>query len=355
MSSENKDRTKKPIKVLVNGYGTIGKRVADAVILQDDMELIGVADVNTGYRMQIAQNKNYTLYASTQDAVAEMQKAEINVVGTLSDALEICDVVVDATPKSIAAGNKKLYDKAGVKSIFQGGEANELTGFSFVAQTNYDDARGKDSVRSVSCNTTALTRIINPLHNQGSVKKVRASLFRRAADPYESHLKGIINTVMPEPSIPSHHSPDVNTILKEVDITTIAAKGPFNVGHLHTVFIELNQDYSQDEVMELYRKEPRIAFVSSQDGVAALNSVNEIMRDIGRSRNDMWEVAVWKDILEVADNELMLVYQVHNEAIVIPENIDAIRAMTDSPLTAKESIEKTDQSLGIVNDFIAQS
>ena len=33
------------VKVAVNGYGVIGKRVADAVCLQDDMELIGVCDV----------------------------------------------------------------------------------------------------------------------------------------------------------------------------------------------------------------------------------------------------------------------------------------------------------------------
>jgi glyceraldehyde-3-phosphate dehydrogenase (NAD(P)) len=31
--------------VAVNGYGVIGKRVADAVVLQDDMQLAGVADV----------------------------------------------------------------------------------------------------------------------------------------------------------------------------------------------------------------------------------------------------------------------------------------------------------------------
>ncbi|NDF34067.1 MAG: hypothetical protein EB157_05855, partial [Euryarchaeota archaeon] len=29
------------IKVAINGYGTIGKRVADAVACQDDMEIIG--------------------------------------------------------------------------------------------------------------------------------------------------------------------------------------------------------------------------------------------------------------------------------------------------------------------------
>jgi glyceraldehyde-3-phosphate dehydrogenase (NAD(P)) len=40
------------IKVAVNGYGVIGKRVADAVRQQDNMELIGVADVGTDYRIK---------------------------------------------------------------------------------------------------------------------------------------------------------------------------------------------------------------------------------------------------------------------------------------------------------------
>ena len=32
------------VRVAVNGYGVIGKRVADAASLQDDMTLAGVAD-----------------------------------------------------------------------------------------------------------------------------------------------------------------------------------------------------------------------------------------------------------------------------------------------------------------------
>ena len=35
----------KKVKVAVNGYGVIGKRIADAVGLQEDMELVGVCDV----------------------------------------------------------------------------------------------------------------------------------------------------------------------------------------------------------------------------------------------------------------------------------------------------------------------
>jgi glyceraldehyde-3-phosphate dehydrogenase (NAD(P)) len=42
------------VRVAVNGYGVIGKRVADAVSLQDDMRLVGVADVVSDYRMKVA-------------------------------------------------------------------------------------------------------------------------------------------------------------------------------------------------------------------------------------------------------------------------------------------------------------
>jgi len=33
------------VRVALNGYGVIGKRIADAVVAQEDMELVGVADV----------------------------------------------------------------------------------------------------------------------------------------------------------------------------------------------------------------------------------------------------------------------------------------------------------------------
>lgn len=38
------------IRVAINGYGVIGKRIADAITLQEDMELVGVADIVSDYR-----------------------------------------------------------------------------------------------------------------------------------------------------------------------------------------------------------------------------------------------------------------------------------------------------------------
>jgi glyceraldehyde-3-phosphate dehydrogenase (NAD(P)) len=45
-------------------------------------------------------------------------------------------------------------------------------------------------------------------------------------------------------------------------------------------------------------------------------------------------------------------YQVYNQAIVIPETIDAIRALTEAEKDATASIRKTDTALGILQGNI---
>jgi glyceraldehyde-3-phosphate dehydrogenase (NAD(P)) len=51
-------------RVAINGYGVIGKRIADAVRLQPDMELGGVADVVTDFRVRAADHRGLHVYAS---------------------------------------------------------------------------------------------------------------------------------------------------------------------------------------------------------------------------------------------------------------------------------------------------
>jgi len=52
------------------------------------------------------------------------------------------DRVVDASPEK-GEENKPMYEKAGKKVVFQGGEEHSIAGTSFVAQCNYDEAIGK--------------------------------------------------------------------------------------------------------------------------------------------------------------------------------------------------------------------
>ncbi len=339
------------VRVAVNGYGVIGKRIADAVTRQDDMELIGVADVVSDWRIKVAVEKRYRVFASTPDAAAAMRAAGIPVAGGLDDLLGQIDVALDATPKKVATANLEKYRAAGVKAIFQGGEKHSLTGHSFVAQANYASALNRDATRVVSCNTTSIVRTLGALKDAGLLKKARGVLVRRATDPWESDHSGMMNTVVPEKTIPSHQGPDAQTVIPDLDVMTIAVAAAHTTSHLHSWCVELTRPASREEVLEAFRSAPRIAFLRMSEGVVALNSTLELMADLGRPRGDMWEVGLWEDGVTVKGSELFYNYQVYNQAIVVPESIDAIRALTGVEPDGAASIAKTDRALGLLREF----
>jgi glyceraldehyde-3-phosphate dehydrogenase (NAD(P)) len=123
------------------------------------MDLVGVADTATDWRIKSAANR-LPVFASTIEAQQAMRGADVPAQGVLDDLLAQCDVVVDTTPKHVAAGNLERYRALGVKAVLQGGESHSTTGHSFVAQANYASAIGRDSTRVVSCNTTSIVRIL---------------------------------------------------------------------------------------------------------------------------------------------------------------------------------------------------
>jgi glyceraldehyde-3-phosphate dehydrogenase (NAD(P)) len=343
------------VRVGVNGYGVIGKRVADAVVLQDDMELVGVTYHKLDYRIMVAAAKGYPVFTCSHDGAAIENDIPMQIIGNLDDLIEQVDVMVDCSAKGVGAKNKLAYEKAGIKAIFQGGEKHDLTGVSFTAQVNYYEALCQQFVRVVSCNTTGLCRVMNALHKRNWVKKARVVLMRRASDPWESHRDGMINTIVPEIKVPSHQGPDTETVLRGINIVTMAGTASHNLSHIHYAMVETNENLSLGQVHDALWEEPRITFVRADNGLVALNSVVELMRDLGRPRNDLWEVAVWEDALAMDGNELYMVFQVHNEAITIPEIIDAIRAVTGIETDAMKSIEKTNRSLGITKEYFSQS
>ena len=340
------------IRVAVNGYGVIGKRIADAVAAQDDMELVGVADVVTDWRIKVAVEKGYPVFAASPDSKAAMTAAGIPVAGDLETLLRDVDVVADATPKKIAEANLERYRAANVKSVFQGGEKHSLTGHSFVAQANYASALGRETTRVVSCNTTSIVRTLGALKAAGLLKKARGVLVRRATDPWESDHSGVMNTVVPESTIPSHQGPDAQTVIPDLDVMTIALVAAHTTSHLHSWSVELTRPVSKDEVLAAFRLAPRIAFLRAAEGMVALNSTLELMADLGRPRGDMWEVGLWEDSLTVSGNEVFYNYQVYNQAIVVPETIDAIRALTGIETDGLASIARTDRALGLKREFV---
>ena len=334
-------------KVAINGFGTIGKRVADAVSVQDDMEIVGVVKTKPSFEARIAQKKGFELYVSSEENIELFEKAKIEVSGTLEDLLDKADIVVDATPGDLGEEYKKLYEEHGVKAIWQGGEEHELTGFSFNSEANYQQALGRDLTRVVSCNTTGLVRVLYALDKAFGVKKARVTLMRRAADPNDIKT-GPINALIPDPiKLPSHHGPDVNSILPDIDITTMAVKTSTTLMHLHALNVELQNTCSEDDIINIFGERPRIRLVSSKDRIKSTAEAMELAKDMGRPRGDMWENVVWKDSISINKGELYFFQAIHQESDVVPENVDAIRAMLELEKDGMRSIKKTNKALGL--------
>jgi glyceraldehyde-3-phosphate dehydrogenase (NAD(P)) len=336
------------IKVAVNGYNVIGRRVADAVAAQSDMHLVGVSKVKPDYKARGALERGYRLYALDEKTRKSFSDAGIPTEGTVMDLVEQADIVIDCTPEDAGAENKSIYERQGKKAIFQGGEEHSIAELSFVAQCNFEKANGKKFVRVVSCNTTALCRLLHSIDESFNISKARVVIARRAADPDEVG-KGPIDAVVLDPiSVPSHHGPDVNTVLPGFPVISMALKIPTTHMHLHSLMISSRKQASAADVIQKLELTPRILLVDGKkDGFKSTANIIDMARDMRRPRNDLYEAVVWRDSVRVIDGEIYLFMAVHQEAIVIPENIDAVRAIT-STCGREESMMMTDKSLGIL-------
>ncbi|MDI6644399.1 MAG: phosphorylating glyceraldehyde-3-phosphate dehydrogenase [Methanobacteriaceae archaeon] len=331
----------------INGYGTIGKRVADAVSAQDDMEVVGVTKTKPDFEAELALKKGFDLYVSIPERVKLFEEAGLEISGTIDELYDKLDIIVDCTPEGIGAKNKEMYEKKGLKGIFQGGEKHDAIGLSFNSFSNYGDVYGADYARVVSCNTTGLCRTLKPIDDLCGIKKVRAVMVRRGADPAQVK-KGPINSIVPNPpTVPSHHGPDVKTVLYDMDITTMALLVPTTLMHQHNLMVELESEVEVDEIIDTLNNTSRVMLMEASKGLGSTAEVMEFARDLGRSRNDLFEIAVWKESINIADGELYYMQAVHQESDAVPESVDAIRAMLEMEEDPQKSIQKTNKAMNI--------
>ncbi|NQS79045.1 MAG: type II glyceraldehyde-3-phosphate dehydrogenase [Methanoculleus bourgensis] len=337
------------IKVAINGYGTIGKRVADAVAAQPDMEVIGVSKTSVSSEAYIAKERGYPLYIADLSKKSAFEKAGIEVAGDVDAMLKAADIVVDATPGGVGEKNRPIYERLGKKAIFQGGEEHEVAGFSFNAHANYKEAAGKQFARVVSCNTTGLVRLIHALDQAFGVERVRAVMVRRGADP-DDIKRGPIDAIVLNPAtIPSHHGPDVQTVLPHINIVTLAMIVPTTFMHMHSIQADLKRETTRDEVLAVFENHSRIGLVRKATGIKSNAQLREYTQDLGRPRTDLWENGVFEESVSVLDGKEFYCFQaIHQEADVIPENIDCIRALMGTVKDPEESIRMTNEALGLV-------
>lgn len=304
------------------------------------MELIGVCDVISDWRIKAAVNKGFAIYAATNEAKSYMEHAGIPLSGNREDLLNEADLVVDCTPKKTATKNAKIYKAMKVKFILQGGEKHETTDHSFNAESNYSSALNRESTRIVSCNATSIIRTLSALKKVKLLKNASGILLRRSTDRWDSHLGGVMNTLIPRKKIPSLQGHDAQTVDPELNVVTMAVRVPKNHSHMHYWNIRLTKKVEKKEIIETFQSSSRITFINYNDGLVSNNTIKKKYLDMGRPWGDMYEVAIWKDLLKVEGKGLYCAYMVNNQAIVIPETIDAIRALTGIEENAEKSIKK---------------
>jgi len=315
------------------------------------MKVVGVSKTRPSHEAFVAKSRGYPLYIADLSRKDTFEKAGLPVAGSVEDMLKAADIVVDATPGGIGEKNKPLYERAGVKAIWQGGEEHEVAGFSFNSDCNYTEAIGRQFARVVSCNTTGLCRlcrIINAMDKNFCVEKVRAVMVRRGGDPADIK-RGPIDAIVLNPvHIPSHHGPDVRSVLPHINIVTLAMIVPVTMMHMHVVQMDLKKAATREEVIRIIEKNPRMGLVRKATGITSTAELKEYAMDMGRPRSDLWENGIFEDSISCTGKELYLFQAIHQEADVVVENIDCIRAMTGIEKDPAKSIAMTNQALKFV-------
>lgn len=335
------------IRVGVAGYGTIGQRLADGVALQRDMELVGVADLAPTLAVRALYEKGmpYRLYLVDGAKKEQFDALGIPVAGTFENLVDNVDIMLDASPGGVGARNKEMYEKKGVKAIFQGGEKNSVADVFFHGYANYEKGLGMDYLKLTSCNTTGLIRAVDCLDRSYGVEKVAITIIRRVADPGDYH-RGLTNALQMDKA-PSHQAVDLMTIMPHIDATGILVHTPVTHGHIITVLATGRQKITKEMALEAFRSHPRIRVVSIDDGFLGNASFFKYARDLGNPRGDMYEIGLWEDSIVESGDDIMFAIHIPQESVTIPETMDGIRAACSMQDTSIQATAKTNEYLKI--------
>jgi glyceraldehyde-3-phosphate dehydrogenase (NAD(P)) len=167
-------------------------------------------------------------------------------------------------------------------------------------------------------------------------------MVRRGADPGDPK-RGPVDAIVLNPvTIPSHHGPDLQTVLPEIDIVTTALIVPTTFMHMHIIQMDLKNKASKEKVIEIIKNHPRMGLIQKGLGITSTAELKEYASDLGRPRSDLWESCIFEESVCVSDdNELYLFQAIHQEADVVVETVDAIRAMAGNEKDADKSIQMT--------------
>jgi len=314
-------------KVFVNGYGTIGSRIAKFIKDDSDIVVIGIGKHSPDEKVQHAINDGFSVYVP-EDKNDNFK--DYNISGSIESILDDCDLVIDASPGGNGFINKKnIYEPKGIKAIFQGGETifndNAVSDILFNSRVNYVEAFDKKYVMQGSCNVTGMGKILNPLREKYADKLTRidVTLVRRWAD-LEQTDKQIDDTI--EMTENPHHGTDVKAFFgKDIPIFVRAIKVPTRQMHLHIMDIRFNENApTSDEIHELFKNEYGIAILWRAKGT---KDVRDFAESTKFNFKDTNMLHIHANMTTSIGDTIQLMYSDDQTGLVIPENYMLLQAM----------------------------
>jgi glyceraldehyde-3-phosphate dehydrogenase (NAD(P)) len=315
------------VKVFINGYGNIGRRIATAFSQDKEIQFIGVGKYSVDDRVKDAVDRNFPLYVPA-NMVSKFKEKGFPVSGNISDAIMESDIVIDAAKDGYGYNNKvNLYEPLNKAAIFQGGEDN--TGDKKVAdvihnsRVNYKDMFKKKYVIQGSCNVSGMGRILQPMiEKYGSeIERYDVTLIRRSADLED--LKEVKDSIEWDKN--PHHQDDVKSFLPTVNLYVEAYKVPSRMMHLHQMTVRFKSAAPDKEsFLDIYEKEFGVAILSNARGTG---DIRKKAIDLGFEHGDTNMVHIHSDTIRTQDDTLKLLYSDDQTGMVIPENYLLFQSM----------------------------
>jgi glyceraldehyde-3-phosphate dehydrogenase (NAD(P)) len=334
------------VKVFINGYGNIGRRLATAISKDKSINLVGIAKYSADEKTIEAINKGYNIFVP-KELKKEFQEKNYKVTGTVEEAIEQSDIVIDAAKEGLGFLNKKkYYQPLNKKAIFQGGE--ERHGKQSVAdiihnsRVNYDKTNDRNYVIQGSCNVTGMGRVIQPLlENYGeSIQRYDVNLIRRWADLEDKReVKDSI-----EWDKHPHHQDDVKDFIPSINLYVESLKVPSRMMHLHQMAIRFKEKPpTKDKILDIFDKEYGIAIINKAKGTG---DVRKKAMELNFEHGDTYMIHIHEEMIKIQEDTLKMAYSDDQTGMVIPENYMLIQSMIFNK-SKQEAVKQTDKIFNI--------
>ena len=308
------------VRVFINGYGNIGRRIASAFSHDEEIQLVGIGKYSIDERLDEAFTKKFKVYVPEQK-MADFRHKGYDISGTISDAVKASDIVIDAAKDGFGYANKKnFYIPMDKGAIFQGGEdragEKKVADLIHNSRINYDKVANQKYVIQGSCNVSGMGRIMQPLIEKfgDKIQRYDVTLIRRSADLEDT--KEVKDSIEWDKN--PHHQEDVKSFLPSVKLYVEAYKVPSRMMHVHQMTIRFKDKVPYfDSMSEIYHDEFGVAVLAKAKGTA---DIRNKAREFGFNHDDTNMVHIHEETMRKSDDTLKILYSDDQTGIVIPEN-----------------------------------